>query len=188
MPFISEDNTPLVNGLKEELGNIANFVELPDKSDDLQDALFFRTVSYILRIPKGFTEGFMNGDDVKTEKTVVPDSFSNAYIDLCIDKYLNTAKLYVESFDGITQEELVSYLKEDLAESAPVDVKSNGHENTNHSYENYFFNYLSYSLLSVIVLGMGALMLVFNNRNIRMKTAALYQRYKNEFAVLCLET
>ncbi|MDD4297126.1 MAG: ABC transporter permease, partial [Ruminiclostridium sp.] len=124
--FINEEDTPLIKGLKEELEKTANFVNLPDKNDALQDALFFRTVSYILRIPEGFTESFMNGDDIKIEKTIVPDSFSNIYIDLSIDKYFNAARLYVQNINGITQDELVSYLKEDLAESSQVEVKTNG--------------------------------------------------------------
>lgn len=167
--FINKEDTPLIKGLKEELKNTANFVNLPDKNDALQDALFFRTVSYILRIPEGFTESFMNGDDIKIEKTIVPDSFSNIYIDLSIDKYFNAARLYVQNINGITQDELVSYLKEDLAESSQVEVKTNGEKEENNSYTNYFFNYFSYSIMSVIILGMGALIMVFNNRDLKMR-------------------
>ncbi|NLY17880.1 MAG: ABC transporter permease [Clostridiaceae bacterium] len=167
--FISEEDTPFINGLKDELGNIANFVDLPDIKEELQDALFFRSVSYILRIPEGFTERFMNGDDVTIEKIAVPDSFSNTYIDMCIDNYLNMAKLYVTSFDNITQDELVGYLKKDLSKNALVEVKTNGETSENHSYINYIFNYFSYSLLSVIILGMSTLILVFNNRDLKMR-------------------
>ena len=56
----------------------------------------FPEVSYILRVPEGFSERFMNGEQVQLEKTIVPDSFSNAYLDLKIDQYLNSARLYVE--------------------------------------------------------------------------------------------
>lgn len=167
--FICEENSPLIDGFREELSKTANFVELPDETDALQDALFFRSVSYILRAPAGFTESFMNGEDVQLEKTFVPDSVSNTYIDLSIDKYFNTAKLYINSLEGITQEELVSHLKANLAETATVAVKTNGEKTENQTYANYFFNYLSYSLLSVIILGMGALMIVFNNRDLKLR-------------------
>ncbi|NLO38204.1 MAG: ABC transporter permease [Ruminiclostridium sp.] len=167
--FISEESSTLINGFKEELGKVANFVEIPDKTEDLQDALFFRTVSYILRVPKGFTESFMSGEAVQLEKTIVPDSFSNTYIDLSIDQYLNAARVYVTTLDGITQEELVAHLKADLVENALVEVKTNGEKTENQNYANYFFNYFSYSLLSVIIMGMSALMLVFNKRDLKLR-------------------
>lgn len=167
--FISGEDTSLIKGFKEELGKIANFVDLPDRNEDLQDALFFRSVSYIIRIPEGFTGSFMKGEDVSVEKTAVPDSFSNTYIDLCIDKYFNTAKLYVASLDSITQDELVQYLKTDMSKNALVEVKANEERNENNSYANYFFNYFSYTLLSVIILGMSTLILVFNDHDLKLR-------------------
>ena len=167
--FISEEDTPIIDGFKAELGTVANFVEISDTPDALQDALFFRSVSYILRIPEGFTTGFMNGEDVKIQKTVVPDSYSNIYIDLSIDKFFNTARLYVQNIKGISQEELVSNLKNDLAETSRVEVKTNGEKKENNNNLNYFFNYFSYSLLSVIIMGMTTLMLVFNKRDLKMR-------------------
>lgn len=169
--FISEEKSPLIDGFRKELAKYGNFVDLPDKTEDLQDALFFRTASYILRIPEGFTEGFMKGEDVKTEKTVVPDSYSSFYIDLCIDKYFNTAKLYVRNIEGITQEELVRYLESDLEQNAKTDIRQNDNKAENHSDANTFFNLFSYSLFSVIVLGMSAMMMVFNNRNLKIRNA-----------------
>ena len=111
----------------------------------------------------------MNGEEVQLEKTIVPDSFSNMYIDLCIDKYFNAARVYVTSLDGITQQELVLHLKADLAETSLVEIKTNGEKKVDNSTANYFYNYLSYSLLSVIILGMSALMLVFNNRDLKLR-------------------
>jgi ABC-2 type transport system permease protein len=167
--FISEEKSPLIDGFKDELSKIANFIDLPDEPDALQDALFFRSVSYILRVPEGFSESFMKGEDVHLEKTIVPDSVSNAYIDLGIDKYFNTAKLYIRTLDGITQEELVLHLKANLAQTALVEVKTDSGKAENHTYANNYFNYLSYSLLSVIILGMGSLMIVFNNRDLKLR-------------------
>lgn len=169
--FISEETSPLIDGFKEELGHIANFVELPDETDALQDALFFRKVSYILRVPKGFTESFMKGENVQLEKTAVPDSFSNTYIDLCIDKYFNTARLYVNTIEGITEQELGEHLKADMAENTVVTMKTSEKKAADLSNANSFFNYLSYSLLSIIILGMGALMLVFNRRDLKLRNS-----------------
>lgn len=169
--FISEENTPLINGFKQELGRVANFVELPDEHEALQDALYFRSVSYILRVPEGFTESFMQGENVQLEKTTVPNSISNTYIDLTIDKYFNTARLYVQQMENISQESLVRHLESDLAVGTSVELKTISDKPTNHTYANYYFNFLSYSLLSILILGMASLLLVFYNSDLKRRNA-----------------
>ena len=166
--FINEEESPLIEGLKAELGKTANFIELPDETEALQDALFFRRVVYILRIPEGFTQKFLNGDYMPLKKTTVPDSYSSAYIDLAINKYLNTARLYIQHTDGITQEELVSHLKENLSKETNVEIPYS-EPKADLNYSNYFFNYLAYSLLSILILGMSALMISYNDRDLKRR-------------------
>lgn len=169
--LICEENSPLIDGFKAELGKIVNFVELPDEIEALQDALYFRSVTYILRIPKGFTDEFMKGETVQLEKTIIPSSFSNIYIDLSIDKYFNTARLYVNNSNGITQQELVERLNKDLSLDTTVELKTNGEEPTDLLYANYYFNYLVYSLFFILILGINALVLAFNNQDLKRRTA-----------------
>lgn len=168
--FINEEESPLIEGLKDELGKVANFVEISDETEALQDALFFRKIVYILRIPEGFTQNFMNAKNTMLEKTIVPDSASSAYIDLSIDKYLNTARLYIQHMDGITQEELVSHLKNNLSEESKVEMPTSVLK-ADLNYSNYFFNYLAYSLLSILVLGMSALMISYNDSDLKRRVA-----------------
>jgi len=167
--FISEDDTPLINGFKEELARVADFADIPDETEALQDALFFRQVSCILRIPAGFTAEFMNGGNARLEKMSIPNSVKNVHIDLFIDNYFNTAGIYVQNMDGITQQELVTYLKKDLSGTASVEMKTNGKKTSNLTFLNYFFNYFAYSLLSIIILGMSTLTLIFNDRDLKMR-------------------
>jgi ABC-2 type transport system permease protein len=167
--FIREESSPLIDGLIDELGKIANFIDLPDDPEALQDALFFGSVTLIIRVPTGFTENFMRDQSVTLKKMSVPDSIDNTYIDLSINKYFSTAKLYLQNLEGLTQNELVQHLKSDLAKTSVVEMKTNGDNPTDHTYSNYFFNYFSYSLLSIIILGMSTLMLVFNNRDLKLR-------------------
>jgi len=167
--FISEEETPLVNGFRQELSKVADFVDLPDEIEALQDALFFRNVTYILRIPQGFTAGFMAGRDSKLEKTVVPDSYSNIYVDLAIDQFFNTARLYLANTENISQEELVQNVRADLAVETALEQKSFSTKATNNIYANFFFNYLPYSLLSVLIMGISSLRMVFHDKDLKKR-------------------
>jgi len=169
--FITEDSSPLVEGLKQELGKIANFVDIPDQTEALQDALYFRVVTYVLRIPRGFTEAFMRGEDVQVEKTVAPASYGNLYIDLTVDKYLNTARLYVNQLENLSLESLVERLRQDLSQSTVTEL-GRVHNNTgSNAYLKYYYNYLPYSLINILIFGMAELAIVFNNSDLRKRNA-----------------
>lgn len=166
--FISEEKSPLIDGFKEELSKNADYVEIPDETEKLQDALYFRSVTYIVRVPKGFTEAFMRGEHVQIQKTIVPNSISNTYVDLNINQYFNAARLYVKNTKGITQEELVQHLKKDLAIDVPVTLEQ-AKSGSGNEFVQYYFNYLSYALSAVLIMGISTVMLVFNNRDLNRR-------------------
>lgn len=169
LAFYSEEDTPLVQGLKKELAKTCNFTEIPNETEKLQDALFFRNADYILRIPKGFTDSFLRGETPKLTKTIVPDSVSARYTDLAVSQYLNTAHLYVKSLNGISQEELVRRVESDLSADTPVTMQSNVKQLAKNDFTAYYFNYLAYTLSSILILGISAIMLVFNNKELKRR-------------------
>ena len=130
--FISYDgDSQLISGFKDYLSQNATIVDIPDNNEKLQDALFFSKIVYIVRVPKGFTQNFLNGnDDLKISKTTIPASASAFYLDSLINKYFNTAKLYTRNINGITQPQLVAYINDNLSMKTNI-------ESTNNSA--YFF-------------------------------------------------
>ena len=50
-----DGDTPLLRGLTDYLSQGNHLVDLPDDSERLQDALFYREVSYIVLVEDGFT-------------------------------------------------------------------------------------------------------------------------------------
>lgn len=168
--FINNDgDSQLVDGLKTYLGDNANLVDIPDDTQKLQDALFFRQVEYILRVPAGFTAAMQSGQDVQLQKTIVPDSTSNIYMDLLINKYLNTVKTYTAYLPDISQDELNQDLKKDLAKQSEVTLISNGTHSAVAKKSGYYFNYLSYSLFAILILGVSSVMLVFNDTDLKRR-------------------
>lgn len=171
--FFSEENTPLVAGLKQELSKSADFVELADDTSSLQDALYFRKVTYIVHIPKGFTEKFLNGEKIGIGRTTVPDSVYSTMLDMKIDRYLNTAALYVKCEPGITQEQLAARLKQDMAKTASVTVSAaspsanDGAEQ--QPFTSTYFNYLAYVLPAVLIYGVSVVLEVCNNEDLRAR-------------------
>lgn len=170
--FINYDeDSKLVEGLKSYLSQRADFVDIADEPEALQDALFFHDVAYIVRIPKGFSESFMNNEAVTIEKNAVADSTSAYYLDILIDKYFNAAQLYTKNLDGITQTQLVEYLEKDLALSADVQME-NSQKASSYGDANTYFNYIAYAMMAIMVLGITSIMLVFNDKDLRRRNVA----------------
>ena len=170
--FFSGEDTPLVTGLKQELSKTANFVDVADNTEALQDALYFRKVTYIVRVPKGFTEKFMNGESVSLARTSVPGSVYGAYVDIKINRYLNTASLYVKSQKGITQEQLVSSMKEDMDKAASVTMSTAQRKagETEQPFTSYYFKYLAYVLPALLIQSVSVVLEVCNGKDLRARS------------------
>lgn len=171
MVIFANESSPLIDGMKEVLSDIAVFVEMEDDENMIQDSLYFRRISYVLRIPDGFTEDFLAGKEPKLSKTSVPESTSKIYIDMRLEQYLNTANLYVSTMPGIDAETLNTYTLSDLDYETPVAMVKEDQSFGDEGMMQYYFNYLAYTFMFVVIMGISTIMLVFNDLNIKRRNS-----------------
>jgi ABC-2 type transport system permease protein len=164
-----DENTALITGFKEYLSKSANFIDVENKPEKLQDALFFREVEYIVTIPKGFTQDFLKGKPTELQKIVVPNSTSRMYVDMSINKYFNMARVYINNSPGITPENLAKEVSKGSSLNTKVELKSFGVKKQNNTFAVASFNYLAYSLFSVLILGVSSILMVFNDKNLNRR-------------------
>ncbi len=171
--IINEDSaSPFTRGLADYLSENARIVTIKTDKQSLQDALFFREVEYILRIPNGFAEGFLAGDtDALLEKTTVPDSFASVQLDFMVTRYLNLAATYTKALPDVTQPELVQDIRKDLSQGAEITLTVPEAAAADSNAYNYFI-YLAYSLMAVMVLGVTTIMMVFNKLDLKRRNLA----------------
>lgn len=171
--LINEDtDSVFMQGFISYLTDYANIVDLPDDPQSLQDALYFREVEYVLRIPAGFTDSFLNDQTTNLEKTIVPNSTSATFMDLRINQYLNTAQTYLNYGNVTSQYELVSSLQNDFSNSSSVTLNSHTDESDSAEKMAYYYNFMAYSLFAILILGVCAVMLVFNDSDIKKRNFA----------------
>lgn len=166
--FVEEDS-PLIEGFLNHLKETSNIVEVEDHKDTIADALYFRVVTYVLRVPEGFTQSFMNNGNVLLGKQTIPGSTDTIYTDLAINSFFNTAKLFLMADGSITQDNLVLKTKQVLSEKTRITIESNQNIESN-TYAKFYFNFMSYSLVSIIILGTSIVMLVWKDSNIAQRT------------------
>jgi len=168
--IINEDElSPLMAGFTEYFSEHASLEKIGSQGDALQDALFFHSVEYAVKIPKGFTQAFMSGEDAALETTGTPDSTSAVFLQTLVDRYFATAALYVKYGKGNDQAGLAQLVRNDLGQAAPVQVASSAPVRPAEGQYLYVFNYMSYTLFAVLILGVTTFMLSFNETDLKRR-------------------
>ncbi len=167
--FVGGDGSPLAEGLKQYLSGSADFVPVKTDTQSLQDALFFDQVDYILRIPKGFSQGFMAGREETLERTAAQKSAGGVYMDLAVDRYLNTARMFRAANPELSQAQLAAAAAQNLSLHADVTFRGSASQSTALGNTAFYFTYLVYAFLSILFLVISSLMLTFNKPDLRRR-------------------
>ncbi len=173
--IINEDEGgEVADGLVQFLSGECQIVT-PEKEKVAQlDSLFSEDAEYILSIPSGFTDDFLSGKHSLTiGKMIVPNSTTGVQVDLLVQKYLDTFRLYAEtgrvtSDDTAALETIRKNIREDLDHSTDI-VWAGAAQTGSVQTAAYYFKYLSYTILSVMILGVSTIMRVFNKPDLRRR-------------------
>jgi ABC-2 type transport system permease protein len=165
---LNHDNTPLANGLESYINSIAKPVEIKRDESSIKDALFFRETEFIVLIPEGFQENFASKGGQKIETMSVPDSTGSAYARTIIDRYLKAASLYISAYPQMPIEEVNERVLEDISMKVNVSLL---HRIAGHDFSslNTYFNFMSYILIGMLISMVARIMLIFNNKEIKMR-------------------
>ncbi len=172
LAYFNNDTTAdsgIAGGLKAYLEKIADIKAVKDEPEAITDAMFFGKISYVVRVPSGFAESFNRDGNGQIETQAAPDSTTSIYMDMLINKYLNTARLYRQGLPAASESEIVRLTAANLAISTPVELKTE--QVRKGSYDNivYYYNYLAYALLSILILGVSTCMMTFNNIDLKRR-------------------
>lgn len=162
-----DGDSQLVQGLTDYLAKSNRVLDYPDNQEKLQDALFYRNVQYIAIIPAGFTATMLAGGTAALEKVVVPDAMTSQYVDISIDKYLNTVRRYLQFGPPADWAALLANVEVDLAVETPV-LMAGKDQAATRSFS-YFFTYFAYTQLALVMLGVTSVTLAFNREDVQRR-------------------
>ena len=185
---IDEDGGVLAGGLREYLGGIHDLRKVGSSREEIQEALYYRRISYVVRIPEGFDRGFVeNGKKIQT--TRLPDSNSAVYLENQIDTFLNGVRVYLAG--GYSPEEAVNRMLETEQAKAKVtllDKNGNAGKKEGYSYLLQFFPFLVLSILGFTASG---ILMVFREKEVRNRmycapVSAMRQNLEVVAAFICV--
>ena len=171
-----DGNTELIKGFKEYIKDHGELVNLKDDDEALRDALFYRTVDYIMIIPDNYSNDFIEGKNVSIETMELPDSYSSIYSKNLLNKYLNTANIYLKA--GVSDTDLTKLIKKDLNKNIDVDMLDKQND-VDFSMPMTYYNFSNYMLITITMVIITMVMVSFNEEKIKRRNLISPVSYKS---------
>lgn len=176
--IIDEDNSKLSN-------NLVNYVkkntDLRDiKESDIDDALFFRDIVYVIYIPKNYQEKRLNQEDV-TLKIKSTNTYEGALSEEILKRYLESEKVYTKNYNNINT--IISKINNSLQSS--VNVKTVSKIDTKEqSRISRYFNFASYSIMAVVIYIICLVLTSFKEKNVNKRIIISSTNYQEHNKLL----
>lgn len=179
-----DSNMGLTKNLINYLKKNTNVVSLEDDEEKINDALFYRDISYVIYIPKNYSKDVLDKKDVTIDIKSSKD-YTSSLTEMMLDKYLNVQSNLVNITNN--QDELVNMINNTLDVNSEVIVSSK----LDNSYLNKvsrYFNFGSYSLLAVIIFIVTLVINSFKENTINKRIIVSSFNYKKHNSLLMLSS
>lgn len=171
--LINEDSeNEFMNGLRQYLGSRLNLIEEQRYGGAIQSALFYQTADYVSQIPEGFYEKLKNEGNASIYQYTASSSYAAAYVDKIIRDYCSWWISYQDAHPEFSEEELCKavLLKMETQGSMTYYNQLQISENRENMY--YYFNYVSYSIMGIIAMGVVTALFFLNKSVVYKRTIA----------------
>lgn len=179
-----DSNMGLTKNLINYFKKNTNVVSLEDDEEKINDALFYRDISYVIYIPKNYSKDVLDKKDVTIDIKSSKD-YTSSLTEMMLDKYLNVQSNLVNITNN--QDELVNMINNTLDVNSEVVVNSK----LDNSYLNRvsrYFNFGSYSLLAVIIFIVTLVINSFKENTINKRIIVSSFNYKKHNSLLMLSS
>lgn len=146
--IINQDvNEGLTKNLIDYMKKNSNIVKVENNEEKINDALFYREVSYVIYIPKDYRKNVLLGKNPKLDikKT---DEYDAHLSEMMLKRYIKLQNIYNK--EAGSEDELITLINDNINDD--VNVKITSKVDTSKTYNiAYYFNFASYSILAIII-------------------------------------
>ena len=158
----------LISYLKENT-NVKNI-----KEEEIDDALFYRQVNYIIYIPKNYRNDILSGINPKIDKKTTGD-YDSSLAEIILKRYLKTQEVYSKTTSN--EEELIGKINSNLKTKSEVSITSTVNTDKTSKVSRYY-NFASYSIMYTIIFIICMVLSSFNEKVIKKRTIISSMNYK----------
>ena len=146
--IINQDvNKGLTKNLIDYMKKNSNIVKVENNEEKINDALFYREVSYVIYIQKDYRKNVLLGKNPKLDikKT---DEYDAHLSEMMLKRYIKLQNIYNK--EAGSEDELITLINDNINDD--VNIKITSKVDTSKTYNiAYYFNFASYSILAIII-------------------------------------
>lgn len=187
----SKPNILIVNKEKEEgitksfinyLNKNSNVISIASSEEKIDDALFYRDVSYVIYVPEDFSEEIISGKTPEIKVKNVGD-YGASLANMMVERYLKIANVYSDVAES--EEELVHLVDDTLATKVDVRITSKLDSNSIEKAA-FYHNFLNYCILAGTIYVICLILSSFKDETIKKRTMVSSMSNKKYNRILLL--
>lgn len=156
----------ITKSLIEYMEKTSNIISIQKTEEAMNDALFYRDVSYIIEIPKNYRNDFLTNQNPKIEVKKTGD-YEASLAEMLLERYLHLASIYQKV--GMSEEEIVQNIERTLAKEVEVEITSKLDTSRLEKATSYY-NFANYCILAGCIYVICLILSSFRNEAIQKRT------------------
>ncbi len=165
---VSGQGSPAELGLKGALEPIAVLTEAPDDPAAIREALFFQSLDYVVAFPPRLEARLPEGEAPALRVYPGANGAKNLYAGQRINQYLNYLDLYARAWPEASDAALAERLGPELDRWSETALSPDG-PGLKVRFAAIYYNFFAYSLVAVILLGVGLCLMCVNRPDLRRR-------------------
>ena len=152
------------------------------EEDQINDALFYREINYIIEIPENYNNDFINN---KNPQIIIKSTgdYLASYAEMILKRYTETANIYNKIYDN--EQDLINKIHEVLDKKVEIEITSKLDTETLYGVS-FYHNFESYSILACVIYVICLIQSAFNSEKIRKKNIISSINHKKINRILLL--
>ena len=168
------DNSILSKDFVSYISDNSEIVELDNYNEALDDAIFYRDISYYISIPENYFDDLVNGKEPSIEVKKVND-YNATFAERFVSRYIRLVDFYKNQVNS--QEELVKLVRSNLANT--VDIKMTTKLDTVGLLKMAaYFDFANYAIIASLVFIISMILNSFKDTRIHRRITVSSMDYK----------
>ena len=163
---------------------LENHMEVKDidtgNEEKIDDALFYRDVSYVVYIPKNYTNDVLKGMNPTIDIKSTND-YTSSLEEMMLTDYLNLQNTYLKLTTD--QAKLTNYINDTLKDKSKV-VLTSKVDTKSLSTVSRYFNFASYSILAVVIFIITLVLTSFKEKTVNKRIVVSSMNYKKHSGLI----
>ena len=176
----NDQKSVLTNNLISYLSENSRVVDIENDEEKINDALFYRDVSYVVYIPKNYTNDVLKGMNPTIDIKSTND-YTSSLEEMMLTDYLNLQNTYLKLTTD--QAKLTNYINDTLKDKSEVVLTSKFDTNTLSKVSRYF-NFASYSILAVVIFIITLVLTSFKEKTVNKRIVVSSTNYKKHSGLI----